>query len=47
VFVILLTPLYERTLVQLYQTRYQQHIARRLSAVLPQDQASERGDSAR
>jgi len=35
------------TLVQLYQTRYQQHIARRLSAVLPQDQASERGDSAR
>jgi predicted PurR-regulated permease PerM len=35
------------TLVQLYQTRYQQHIARRLSAVLPQGQASEKGDSAR
>jgi predicted PurR-regulated permease PerM len=35
------------TLVQLYQTRYQQHIARRLSATLPQGQTSEKGDSAR
>jgi predicted PurR-regulated permease PerM len=35
------------TLVQLYQTRYQQHIARRLSATLPQAHASEKGDSAR
>ena len=35
------------TLVQLYQTRYQQHIARRLSVTLPTRQDSQRFDSAR
>jgi predicted PurR-regulated permease PerM len=35
------------TLVQLYQTRYQQHIASRLSATLPLGQDRQKGDSAR
>ena len=35
------------TLVQLYQTRYQQHIARRLSVTLPLGQDRQKGDSAR
>ena len=35
------------TLVQLYQTRYQQHIANRLSAALPMGRDRQKGDPAR
>jgi predicted PurR-regulated permease PerM len=35
------------TLVQLYQTRYQQHIARRLSVAVPTRQDNQKADSAR
>ena len=35
------------TLVQLYQTRYQQHIANRLSATLPMGRDRQKGDPAR